>query len=477
MNDTGSYYNLSDGGAADAARLKLCLFDEATVRDIVTLVNRRGMGLLDDCFRNTTPADPPRVLAIVGPEYMKYGDMASVLMGLSTMILDGLRKPKMGPDEYADMLEGAFGLPTLLARYYANQIESYDKIVGDANADGSAEFTERVIQLSNTLQEGARRLVNGLAASMGVSTLVNWDQNQTYDIDFLDELSSLGEIVMKLNRRNRLMIAQAMIKVQMNLMATGDIEGNDPSGDVVGDVFGALGRRSLPPSIMGNLAPLAGNSRAASITAGEQLLQQAGLAVEGNTIKARSHGNRRLRNAIEKVFAGRPLLSTLRRLIPGHGKHHLADPQSGDPMSRVYGDVTNDYGDAVADAWASGDIDSVVANYLKTGDIGNGPLSTDETAAGDVEVSDIGDFEPEVGGLLLRARTRAANKRATRREGRTERKATKTAAKVESRQNLADAKAAARVGRSNEDALDAELPDSAADNAVDQAGLDFSQFM
>jgi hypothetical protein len=48
MNST--FYHKTDGGVFDATRLKLALFDEQTVRDIVSLVNYRGAGIVDDIF-------------------------------------------------------------------------------------------------------------------------------------------------------------------------------------------------------------------------------------------------------------------------------------------------------------------------------------------------------------------------------------------------------------------------------------------
>jgi len=366
------FYSLNDGGVMDAARLKLALFDENTVRDIIALVNYRGTGLLDDIYRNSTEADPPHILGVMGSDFCKAQDVPGVLLGLSTVIMASLRKPKMGPDEYADILATAFGLPTLLARGYANQIESYDSIIADANQDQKAEFSEHLQQYVNVLEEGARRIVNGLSNALGLSTVLNWDQTQDYDVDFLDELYNLGEIVVKLNRRARLMSGQSLIMAQMQLFQTGDIEEEgDPLAEMVGDIVAAAGARALPASLTGNFRDTMLKARRASLGMGQSLFSHAGIGVNPATKQLTTtpttQAGGRLRTLLSKVLTKNPVVATIlgaSKLLSGAKKKLLSSSKSSDSgvgdVVSLYGDIAEGYGEPLADAWLIGDVEGIV---------------------------------------------------------------------------------------------------------------------
>jgi len=399
------FYNNQDGGVFDTTRLKLALFDENTVRDIIALVNYRGAGLVDDIFRASTEADPPHILGVLGPDYMKYNDVPGVLLGLATLIMADIRKPKRGPDEYADILAGAFGLPTLLARRYADKIESYDAIVADANQDQQTAFTERLQQYVNVLEEGARRVVNGLANTLGLSTILNWDQSQDYDVDFLDELHELGEVVAKLNRRSRLMSGQALITAQMQVFQTGDIDDDgfgDPMAEMVGDILSAAGSRNLPPSLTGNFKDTMLKARLASLNMGKELFNHAGVEVSpSKQIKSAptSSGGKKLKKIIASVFKKNPLVATLigaskafTGSTKGLAKAASKNSSATGDIASLYGDISREFGHDVADAWIGGDIDTI-------GDL-----------IEDVNGQMIGDHDEDVetGGLFNKKKNRRA---------------------------------------------------------------------
>jgi hypothetical protein len=407
---------------------------------------------------------------------MKYHDVAPVLLGFSTAMLSIIRKPKMGNDQYAEMLATAYNIPTLLATKYANEIESYDTLVADANRDGNTQLAEVLKLGANALAEGARRLVNGLSNSFGLGTFVNWDQTQDYDIDFLDELASLGEIVAKLNRRNRLMASQALISASMNVFQIGDSEeGDSEDGDTesqVGDLLSSLALRRLPPNIMGRFNTLSAQAKGATLRNGQAMLNKAGYAVNKSGIQTTSNKPSKLRKVMQGVLTGNPtkatLIASLAGLVTGLGipkmllkKLHGDPSEAGDIQAGLYGDIQNEFGDAMADAWMDGDVEGMVANAL--GDIDEFDAHMGDTDMGDAAFgaaldSSTGDVEglsPETGGLFAKFRANNAIKKQARQHNRAVkkgariqakgvRKMTRQTGKLEARQAAAEAKATQR---------------------------------
>lgn len=450
-----SFYKVSDGGRFDATRLKLALFDEKTVEDIIDLVTFRGRALRADIFEASTEADPPRVLGVIGPDFVKYNDVPSLLLGLSTMILAGLRQPKVGNDEYAAMLKGAYGLPEFLARYYANQIESYDKIEADLNRDGEVGVTEKLTQYKNLLEEGARRIVNNLANAFGAGTIINWDQNQEYDIDFLDELSSLGDVVAKLNRRNRLMAAQALISTTMNTFQTGDVEDGEVDSNMdslIGDVFSTLGQRRLPPSIFGNMQPLAVASGMAATESARKLLNASGTSIDRGQVR-QDHGvgtTGRLAQKVKDALTGKASRAMVLGAIPATAVlTRMLSKAAGDPTPQLYGQVHNDYGPGLAQAWLRGDIDGIAEEIVReAGDVDMAEISPDvigEVAAELAEAGDIGSMDQEIGGIFTKMRVASNLRRLRRKQGRYKKKAAVQSGKAKVARDLARAKQARRA--------------------------------
>jgi len=457
MNST--YYQARDGGRFDATRLKLALFDPATVQDIIDLVTYRGQGLISDIFSNSTESDPPRILAVVGPDFIRYTDVPSVLLGLSTIMLAGLRKPVMGEDEYTELLQGAYGLPDMLARYYAKQIESYDSIIADADKSGDVGFVESLTKYKEMVEEGARRLINGLSSSIGMETAINWDQTQKYDIDMLDEFSSLGEIIAKLNRRNRLMSAQALLSATMNTFQIGDADDDteDTAMDhMIGDVFGTLATRRLPPSIYGNMQSLALSGQLAASETGKQLLKHAGVTVHpvSKEVISGPSAHKKLGRKIAEILqskTGSKIALGAMGAVPAAllaklviGKLGQGDP--GAHNANLYGQVNNEYGPSIADAWVVGDVDRVVQHALEDADdmnIGDYSPEEIEEATGDIsdQSGDIEDMSPEVGGPMTRFRLKRSIKKIARRKG----KGIKRAGKMKLKQRQVLAREQARV--------------------------------
>lgn len=395
------FYNNADAARFDSIRLKLALFDEDTVRGICDLVNYRGTeALLDDVFHKSTPADPPHILGIMGPEYMKYQDMPGVILGIATILLSAIRKPSYGHDEYANILKEAFGLPELLARKYAERIESYDEIIADANRDGNTELSERITQYLSVLEEGARRVVNNLANSFGLSTLINWDQGQTYDHDFLAEVYELGKVVSELNRRARLVSGQALISAQLNVLHTGDIEeSGDPIAELVGDILSANAAKPLPPALMGNFRDTMYQSAKVSADAGNELFRQAGLRANKDgriTANPTSGNGKKIKNVIGRVLKGNPLMATILGAIGGSKtKKKLIEASSSKPadsalagdIGSLYGDIATGYGEPVADAWLIGDLDALASalQVAESGDTQSEMYALDDATVGDQE--------------------------------------------------------------------------------------------
>lgn len=453
----------------DVARLLLCLFGEQQVRDIIALVNLRGQGLIDDIYGNSTEADPPHIFGVLGAPFMKPHDAPGPLLGLATTVVHTLRKPKMGNDEYQEILQGAFGLPSAFAKVYADKIETYDEIVANANGDDKTQLMERVTQLSNLLQEGARRVINGLSTAAGLNTLINWDQNQTYDFDLLFELASLGKAVAELNQRSRYMGAQALVSAQMNLLQTGDVDSlsNDPVGEQMGDLLSTAAQRQLPKEIMGNVAGLSNQGHKATLKAAEALLGAGNMSVNPSS-KSLVTGDpdssiaERIQLALGKILQGNPLSSSLLGALKGTGgnkKTRLASKitsaedasisagESGDP--NLYGDIADEYGDGIANAWAAGDIDAVAKECFKmadeVGDLTNSEIDAISSMLPPTHAGDIEDMSPETGGLFTKLRTRLATKKAARRKARAGRKANRVRNRLNRKQKLAAAKEAARA--------------------------------
>lgn len=448
--------------AQSIARLKLCLFDEQTVADICDLVQRRGKeGVLNDVFYASTDADPPHILGVLSPNFIKYQDQPGVILGLATVIQSSIRKPKMGEDEYAEILTTAFGLPEFYARKLVSQIESYDEIVADANRDGDTTLGERLNQYLSVVEEGARRVVNGLSSALGTQTLLNWDQTQQYDVDFLYELDVLGRIVSDLARRARLVTGQALIAQTFNLFQTGDIEEGDSDEKLVGDILSAVGTRNLPDKVSGNFRDLMLKSRMSSMKTGAQLFSQAGVTIDPVTKtvkmgKPKTKKASKVQSLLKSILGGSPAVGLLKGIAGLSSKTKSKATSAGDPqnalagdIANLYGDITDEYGEPLAQAWLSGDIESVLAHALEADDAGD-PMSDNLNYA-------VGDADPsgsEVGGLFKRKKRKLSPAAAMRKRIARDAKEARQAYELQQKIARANADAAARASAAGTSAYD-----------------------
>jgi len=488
------YQNVSDGGRMDATRLKLALFDEGTVRDIIALVNYRGSALLDDIYRKSTEADPPRALAIVGNDFVKYQDVAGVLLGYATIMLAGLRDNRMDQDSYATILKKAFGLPALTAKRYAERIETYDKLIKDTNADGSTSVMEEFNALYNKMLEGVRGVANQLGKITGLDQFYYWDQNQEFDVDAVFEMHQLGEAVCELNRRVRLMQAQASLNASFGMFRTagtpggGDPDDGDPDDAaemMVGDVFADLGSKPLPASVYGPYADVAKAGRIGQAKLGKEILERAGVskADDGSVdIAPVAQNDKPIANAVRRLLTSKGGKLALGAVTGGLGGMLLAralkrrSGLNGDPNTEITSHIAQHYGPDMAMSYATGDIDGIVYNAMLDGtrvdDSGDPELYGEALAEmeGDPEYA-IETLGPEIGGVFSRWRANAATRRASRTARRVSRKQSRVANRNMRRSGRMNARNADRMRR--QQAIDARRAMSVNyDQGYDVPGMD-----
>jgi hypothetical protein len=353
-----------------------------------------------------------------------------------------------------------------MARELADKIETYDAIVFDANRDGNEDLAESVIGYTNMIAEGARRSFNALAASLGLGTALNWDQSQSGDMDFLNEMSALGAEVKKLNKRNRLISAQAAISATTGNFAIGDVDeyGDEELAEhLVGDVFSTLASRRLPGNLMGNFAPLATSSAKASEEMGKAILKKAGASIDSSGVPVNTgKGDGLLAKVLGKInkhpklamglAAGVPALAlTLGPLIKLlRGRKQVGDVGWDESaLEAMYGDIADGYGEEYADAWLAGDIDSIALNaFMDANDTSEDQFGDVDHDAVSLMIDDeygdiLSSVTPEIGGPFARF---AAN-RAKRRAARQQRRAIKRNARTLRRTNKQNAKTARRAAR------------------------------
>lgn len=443
-------YSLRDGGRFEATLAKLQLFGPETVRDIVDLVQYRGSALIDDVAASRN-AGPPSVLAVLEPSFTPYKDAANVASGLGVLLLDAIRKPKYGNDEYQQILERAFSLPTALAKKYADQIETYDAI-GDglaSNPSAQKSFWQKMQSYYFVVEEGARRLTNGLSNTLGLNTIVNFDQTQKYDVDFLFEVSELGRVANLMQSRNRLGLGWAAFAQMINgpkAQATaGDPEeAGDPSSYL--KAFSQVGRGFLPKMLLGPFAPLVSSMATKWAEHGAHGLQKAGMA-PGSTGPIGEDGHN-LAAALRQGGAGAASGDVMHYypngdpLLPSMNGDSTPQLPYGDPEHEsLIGDIAEDWGDDVANAFALGDIETIVGDVVSALQEEGLPEET-----GDPEDGDVMEM-----GFLKRLRTRMKLNQARRRRRRARRRRARQARRDLRDKQLQDAQMQAERAGFEED--------------------------
>jgi hypothetical protein len=416
-------------------------------------------------------------MGIAGAPFMSYTDVPAALSGLTTIMLAFIQKQKLGPDEYQQVFEDAFGLPTLLAKKFADDIESYDKIVADANADGKIAISEGLQLISQTLQEGARRLTNGLSDVLGIGTILNWDQSQVYDVDALDEIVRMGEVVAGMRRRNRLMAGQALLSAQMGVFRVGtgdaeegDAEMGDAASGLLGNILSKLGRKRLPAALLGpGTTALTERAARANVETGKALLNEAGMSATkagvSNTHAPTKRGSI-LKSALKSVLSMNPTVAVvkgaaglMRKKDP---KRNLGDALYGDPANgkndQLYGQVRDEFGSSIADAWKMGDVEGMMGEVLaEFGDADSDILETADRdlveqageAIDDAYGEIIDSMSPEMGGVYKRALTRKAVAKGLQKDAKDQRQMLKVSSKIMAKNSAAQMRADARQPGSN----------------------------
>lgn len=437
------------------AALILAAMSNDMVRDIIDLINYRGASLISELNANSHPA--PGFLAIFSDDYINSEDFPEVWTGFATIALSSFRNPKYSAEVYAGILKQAYNLPSGMATALAHRIETED-ILGGTKGDVSMWQS-----IKNNLTEGARKLLNSLAASVGLPWEI--DQNQDYDIDFLYELKLLGQVVNELNSRARLMQSQAMLASSMHTLMTsaGDVE----EGDVVdllgdpdleiGDLASLASLRRLPGKVFGGLK---GIQALGSKAATAQAVKHSGGSVARPALSShpRPKLGGMLKSALTKfstgsagkaglVGAGLGLIPTA--LMLGSAlfkkKRGDVDSESGD----VYDTIAEEFGDSVADAWSVGDVDTITQHMMRMAmaDSEDGDPDDDAYIISELErlAAEGVDDQQETGGLFTRWRINRNKRRAERRADRAYKRRLRRAAKSRRRRALADSKYAADV--------------------------------
>lgn len=414
------------------AALVLSSMSDDMISDIIDLVQTRGRGIIAEISSNRERGLSP--LAIFSRSLMTDDDFEMVWVGFNTLQIASMRSLKSDFDFYESTLKNAFGLPSEMASALAKTIETYDIIgVTSPGQPAPAWYTNLGAQIA----EKVRQISNW---SMDVLHLpFENDQDQRYDIDFLYELRLLGKAVDELNSRARLMNAQASISAGMGLFKpseSGDIEG-DPlyAPTLIGDTFSPLLLSALPKAIYGHFDNVARMGRLASTAKAKVLSAVAGVPGKNPASLSNVGVDPTIGQALSSAMNGD--YSGLTGFILKSPPDKIASLMSSFKRSLLGGDVMGDitsgigdlYGDTVAQAWEAGDVQGVISAIgdLAAADYTTGDPELDEMIVGDVlqSLSETGDLDygdPEIGGLIKRARINAALRRGRRIKKRTARK-------------------------------------------------------
>lgn len=424
--------------ASNKAALILATMSPDMVNDIARLVNTQGKNLIPLVFgtSSTTTICP---LAMFSRSYIDDDDFPEVWLGMMTIILSHLRKPSWGNDEYEAILKTAFGIPNEMAAALAAKIETRD-LFSQAQKDAAWYKS-----LANSISEGTRRSLNWAATLLNTGWEI--DQTQDYDIDFLYELKHLGATVDDLTSRGRLMRGQALINNNMNMLPNaGDIEEGDVDDfeSAMGDALGTLTLRNLPRSIFGSATPIvaAATKSAANTVESAKEAEKTAASPEKRSV---------IQGVMNKILTLKPgkaiLLGAGIGLAPAllKGLLSVVKGQRGDVDQDLYGDIEEEFGTPIAEAWANNDIEGIVEQALGDAfeEASTGDQNTDETLIGDAiaSVLDEGtDADSEVGGILTRWRANRNIRRANRRVRKSRKRGARAHYRAERAQRLIDAK-------------------------------------
>lgn len=443
------------------------------VADIIATVQAKGASLKDDLYGPEsigTLGGTARFMGWFSNSYISYADFDKVWTGFSVLVLDAFRNPKIANDNYKSVLQGAYSLPESMAEAISKQIETEDII-------GAGKELGMWSTMLAKFKEGVRETLNWGAGLINMPWEV--DQTQAYDVDFLYELSLLGEAADKLTSRFRLMTAQVAIQKNLGILTMGDIEGGDVeiADAYVGDVFRRLTARSVPPAIMGGAAPLLMAGQKATKTEAAQVMRDAGYKTNAqDQVVAGPAKTPAFKQAIDKMINMKP--STAMLIGAGLGLTPIAikaiasriGKGRGDVMGDVDGDaystIATHYGPEAGDLWAAGDVEGLFGHIaeLADEDVSTGDPDLDLEIMGEVEADDAyGDTE--VGGVFRRARANRLMKQARRIKRRTQKKMGKQNLKDRERARIEEARnAKAHASDWNQDVNNTDVADDQGQN-------------
>jgi len=444
MGTTVQFYgNDRNNARLDMARSLLCLFSKSQIEAIIDLIYLRGRGVIDDIYGpNTSTGDPPHIFAVASPDLIPYEDIESLLLGMSTVLMAGLRKPHWGFDEYENLIKEAFGVPSEMATDLAKRIDTIDPDTGK-----QFPWYENWYR---SITGFLRRTLNQVAAIFQTGWEI--DQDQENDVDVLYEWVQLGKAVRDLNSRAKLVAAGAY----MRGIVPSSQESGDPTETLdeaaereVGDILGGLMRRNVSSSIAGSWAGMLSKTKMIQKARAKASLTEAGMhQPDGKPMTMKGHA---LKKAWEKAMTGKLTPALLKGLALGTGAGALAavakrlfSKAKGDPaeLDALYGDIAEIYGEPIADAWLTGDIDKIAKHVLIEAHdpdlLTTGDPELDERIEEAVvrEVAGDPDMEPEVGGLFTRWRIRREKRRLARKKRRLKRRAARRAARLQRKMEL-----------------------------------------
>jgi len=462
------------------ARMILASMAPDMVRDIQQFINGSGSSLMEEVYgEQTKTSNSPGFLAMFSRAYIPDDTFEEVWIGFGTLALASIRKPHYSAEDYANILQDAFSLPSPVAKKLASAVESYDPLASDAkNANG--EYVHNwLYRVAGHLVDGARNSINSIANSLGIPIFI--DQSQSNDVDFLYELMLLGRVVKDLNKRASLMQSQAVISANLGLFGVGDpdddYQDGDPELGITGDdaalgeiaSIGAL--RKLPSNVFGGLSKIASLGGRLSQQRAKGVLSKAGIMHDSTTgqVSDAGVGKPKLKESLKSLLQGKvppgvlksgifkalpagrlfQAVSKLGKLFGGKG-----DPIMGSDMRGAYSDISGEYSPTIADAWLNGDIDSIVREAMSdalhgdpddlVGDYSTGDPDLDEAIVSDVleAMSSEGDLsDKETGGLFTRWRIRRNLRKAARRNRRKARRANRRARRARLNYELERSKA------------------------------------
>lgn len=403
----------------DAAVL-LSMMSNEQITKVIQLINSRGTAVLSEIkARKSAASVSLSPFAVLDSRFVPSEDMEMVALGMSTVLVNVIRKPKVGHDSYESILQNAFAIPDGMAAAAAKKIETED-VLGGTYTDADGKTLPWYESLGYKVVEGVRKIVNQVPETFGIPWEI--DQNQSYDLDLLYEWRLLGEVVTDLNSRVRLMGAQAAINNNYGLFMTGDVEEGDVDyGDIeAGDTVRKLTLRSLPSSVFAGAPALGRFSEQSQKETAKKVADDIGLT--GRPAK-RPALKRAFARALEMKPSKAFLLGSMLGLTPAaialiksmRNAQATGDIEDGD----AYSTISSSYGDNAAHNWLVGDVEgflqevgAIANDDCSTGDVNlDAAIESAEMAAGTGDVESLG---PEIGGLFTRARINMAKRRAAR---------------------------------------------------------------